>query len=464
MTNDNNNLLLIINDYLSARIILETGILSELESGIPNRLIVLLNENQLDVDNITRKYSNIKFLSIDKYSESNGLSLFDKLLAYADYWMDQKFGFFPLSLRFNIRKGFQKGRRTYGNKNAFLDLNRIGPLPLWDICYSMMYKWYFSKRLRFIHPEFKTLCVEENISAIFVSNAQHPQNAPFFIAAGKLGIPMMSYIASWDHPVGKGPLYPQSELYLVQNEVSKKNLKKYHGIDDRKISVTGWPQMDLYGRDHKIEEYNNLLKSFGLTSDRPVALLAGCTVNNAPFEPIQLQNIVDWRDANGGVDRFSIIFRPHPKDHKWKDRYHALLGRENVYIQEQTFSRMDELALLLGNVSCVVCTAGTILLDSVANDRPIVALAYDEDDSMGGSHTFKNYINEHYKEIMEFKPFYLAKNFDDVIMGINKAINDPNDLSEARENVKQELLGIIDGKAAKRVANAVIERYGDSLQ
>ena len=78
---------------------------------------------------------------------------------------------------------------------------------------------------------------------------------------------------SWDHTVGKGVVSPHLDLYVVQNETMRGELERYHAIDPAKITVTGWPQTDVYHRRRSREEYAALLTRLGFdpaTAPRPL--------------------------------------------------------------------------------------------------------------------------------------------------------------------------------------------------
>jgi len=454
------SLLVVLNDYLTARIFLETDIFAELIERSTQRIVTLLYGSAIDIDAVRAKYPKVTFYSASDYTEFDHLPLHQRLHGEFDRRLDEKIGFLPLALRFNIANGFNVERLTHGNRNGFLNRDNIGPLPQWDICYRWMLRWYFSA-LRFTHPGFRELCEKENVQGVLFSNTQHPQNIPFMLAARSMRLPIFAYIASWDHPVGKGPIYGDAKIYLVQNRVMREKMIHYHGINPERITVTGWALMDRYaspGPEEDQREYHELLKTYGLPERTPVLLLAGGSANNAPGEPEQFARLMRWRDEKGGGEKFSVIFRPHPNDHEWRTRYAALLNRDGCYVQGERFANIAESSLLLRSVDAVVCTAGTILVDSVVNDRPVVAIAYDREGAPapGQSVAAKNYGSYHYRELMDKKPFYYAESFEQMVTGLERALENGNELAAARKEVTEILVGTIDGNAAQRVAQAVV--------
>ena len=63
---------------------------------------------------------------------------------------------------------------------------------------------------------------------LVVTNLQAHVSMPYLVAARRLGVPVVGYVASWDHTVGKGVVSPHLDLYVVQNEIMRSDLVRYH--------------------------------------------------------------------------------------------------------------------------------------------------------------------------------------------------------------------------------------------
>ena len=125
-------------------------------------------------------------------------------------------------------------------------------------------------------------------------------------------------------------------------------------------------------------------------------------------------------------------------------------------MQEPSFTDLETLAVLLQHGDVVVSNAGTILLDALVNDRPAVCVLYDEGAPKGESWAWKNVSGEHYKSLIESDAFYRAERFEEVTAGIERALAHPGELAAERARVAREVVGEIDGRAAERVADAVL--------
>ena len=181
----------------------------------------------------------------------------------------------------------------------------------------------------------------------------------------------------------------------------------------------------------------------------------GNTPTNAPYEGRFVERLVSWweQEARG---RMSLLFRPHPRDRQWRERFAGAAGREGVHVQEASFTDLDVLATILQHAGCVVANAGTVLLEALVNDRPAVCVLYDEGAPPGESWALKNVSGEHYRELAESSAFYRANRFEDVVRGIERALADPGELAEERRRVALQVVGELDGRAAERVADAIV--------
>ncbi len=379
----------------------------------------------------------------------------EKALRRTDAWLDRRIGFYPLSLRHSLRNGFHRQRMRPGHPNWFLDPNLAGPLPKWGALDPVMARWHYG-RLRYLpRPLLERLRAER--PAIALANMQMQSVVPFVVGARRYSLPVVGNIASWDHTVGKGIVAPGLRRYLVQNAVMRDDLHRYHGIDEERVVVTGWPQTDVFHRRRPREEYADLLRGVGLDPDRPLVLVMGNTPTNAPYEGRFVERLVNWWDSSGACRRFSLLFRPHPRDREWRERFSAALAHDDAAVQEPSFTDIERLAVLLQHGDAVVSNAGTILLDALANDRPAVCTLYDEGAPPGESWAQKNVSGEHYKPLFDSNAFYRADRFEEVAAGIERALEQPDELAAERARVVRLVLGEIDGRAAERVAEAILD-------
>ena len=316
-----------------------------------------------------------------------------------------------------------------------------------------MAAWHFG-RTRYV-PRALRERMRRDCSALVLSNVQPQVVVPFLVSARRLGIPIVAHIASWDHTVGKGVIAPFCDVYIVQNATMRDDLTRYHEIEPGRIVVTGWPQTDVYARQRPREDFDAVVRSFDLDPALPLVAVMGNTPTNAPFEDRFVERVVRWWEAEGR-GRMTLLFRPHPRDRAWRERYAAALSTPGVHVQEASFTDLDVLATILQHASCVVANAGTILLEALVNDRPAVCVLYDEGAPPGESWAMKNVIGEHYRELADLGRLLSARSGSRTwSAGIERSLADPAELPPNARRVVSEIVGDVDGRAAERVVDAI---------
>ena len=441
---------LVLPDQLSIRMFFDAGIVDRLRERLGSGLTAVFLVSREEASEWSARLGDIPVLFGDELTVETG----NRATSRLDAWLDRRIGYHPLAIRLNRRHGFHLERMEPGHANWMLDSDREGPLPRWRVLERAMQRWHFSAHRHV--PRKLSETMERECTALVVSNVQ-PRNAvPFLIAARRLGLPVIAHVASWDHTVGKGVISPYCAVYIVQNQVMEDDLRRYHDIASERVRVTGWSQTDLFQRRRPRADYEALVRSYGLDASRPLVLVMGNTPTNAPYEGRFVERVLSWWEDTAR-ERFQLLFRPHPRDKEWHERFGAALGREGVFVQEPSYTDLEELATLLQHGDVVVCNAGTILLDALVNDRPVVCVLYDEGAPPGESWAAKNVIGEHYRDLAASGAFHTAESFEQVVTGIERALASPDELAEERRRAVREVVGEVDGRAGERVVDAIEE-------
>jgi hypothetical protein len=445
----------VLPDQLSIRVFVDTGIVRGLHARLDERLAAVFLVPREAAAEWTDRLPDLPVAYGEELTAPVGLP--DRALGRIDAWLDRRLGYHPLAIRLNYRHGFHAERMQPGHANWMLDTERDGPLPRWPLLERAMERWFFSARRHV--PRRLLGRMRRECSGLVLSNVQPASAVPFLAAARRLRLPVVAHVASWDHTVGKGMISPHCELYVVQNRAMQDDLRRYHGIGPERVRITGWPQTDLFHRRRTSAEYEALVRRYGLDSRRPLVLVAGNTPSNAPYEGRFVERLVAWWEKDAG-ERFQLLFRPHPRDRRWRERFRAAAGREGVFVQEASYTDLDDLATLLQHCAVVVCNAGTILLDALVGDRPAVCVLYDEAAPSGESWAAKNVVGKHYEELAASGAFYRAERFEEVVAGIERALAGPDELAEERRRAVEQVVGEVDGRAAERVVDAVAAVLG----
>jgi hypothetical protein len=447
---------LVLPDQLSTRLFFDAGIVERLHERLGERLALVLLLPQDEAQAWRVRAPAVRAIDPSELRPMREGPI-DKLARHFDRLLDRHAGYYPLAIRLNYRHGFHLERMAHGHRNWMLDLDRAGRLPRGERIDRALERWFFSTRRHVPKPLLERMRAE--CGSLVLSNVQPRKAVPYLTAARRLGVPVVAHVASWDHTVGKGVISPFCEVYIVQNRGMEEDLVRYHEIPRQRIVVSGWPQTDIYSRQRPREAYEALLRSFGLDPALQLVVVMGNTPTNMPYEGRFVERVLSWWEAErrGWRERrFSLLFRPHPRDREWRERFGAALGRADVHVQEPSFTDFEQLATLLQHCDCVVTNAGTILLEALVNDRPAVCVLYDEGGQPRESWAMKNVIGEHYRELAESGAFYRAERFEEVVQGVWCALANPDELAEERRAIALEVVGEVDGHAADRVADAIV--------
>jgi hypothetical protein len=443
---------LVLPDPFPTRVFVDCGIVQGLAERLTHGLFIVL---ALPPDEATEWSTRLGGVPWAAGSElfPKDVEFTERMARRVDLAVDRNAGYYPLSVRHSLRHGFNSERMRPGHPNLFLDSSRTGVLPESRRVDELLRRWMFSPR-RYVS---RTLVerMRDACSSLVVANVQSLQAVPFLNAGRRLRLPTVGYVASWDHTVGKGIVSPHVTRYVVQNAVMRDDLVRHHGIPGERVVVTGWPQTDVFHRDRPRSEYEEIVRGLGLDASRPVVLVAGNTPTNAPYEGRFVERLVAW-SSSADAGRPQLLFRPHPRDTDWQARFDAASSAPDVAIQEPSYTDLDALATLLQHVDCVVCNAGTILLDALANDRAAVCVLYDEGAPQGEQHAALNVTGRHYEELLTSDAFLHARSFEEVVAGIERCVATPGALAGERRRVVHDVMGEIDGRAAERVVDAIV--------
>ena len=198
-----------------------------------------------------------------------------------------------------------------GHQNWFLDSARAGSLPRWPTL-DRVHDALALRPLALRAPAAARATAARAACDRAREHADARPSSRSSSAARRIGLPVVGHIASWDHTVGKGIVSPALQRYIVQNEVMRDDLVRYHGIDPERIVVTGWPQTDVFHRRRPREEYERVVRDLGLDPARPVVLVMGNTPTNAPYERPFVERLVALVGRERRGSRFSAAVSPAP--------------------------------------------------------------------------------------------------------------------------------------------------------
>ena len=105
------------------------------------------------------------------------------------------------------------------------------------------------------------------------------------------------------------------------------DLRRYHGIAPERVRghrmAADRPVSTAAGRAPRT---TRSLARHGLDPARPLVLVAGNTPSNAPYEGRFVERLVEWWRSRTSAARPQLLFRPHPRDRDWRERFGGRRG------------------------------------------------------------------------------------------------------------------------------------------
>ncbi len=357
------------------------------------------------------------------------------------------------------RHGFHLERMEPGHPNRFLDTRLDRPASALGPASTRRWGgWYFSSR-RYV-PSALRRAPGGGLPA--ARPLEHPdQRAPAASSPrrGDSGLPTVGYVASWDHTVGKGVMSPRLDRYVVQNEIMRDDLVRYHGIEGDRVVVTGWPQSDAF---HRAAAARALRRAPRRLRARPgsadVVLVTGNTPTNAPVRGALRRAPRRAGGRSTAADR--LVARCSART-RATALARALRGGARPTRASACRSRATRTWTTSRRCS------STSRWSSQRGHDPARRARQRSARSSASSTTRAHLPGEHglrrtssASTTGSFSPrtrsLSLAR-FDDVVTAIEDALARPTRPAEARGRVTHEVLGEVDGGAVERVVDALLE-------
>jgi CDP-glycerol glycerophosphotransferase (TagB/SpsB family) len=129
---------------------------------------------------------------------------------------------------------------------------------------------------------------------------------------------------------------------------------------------------------------------------------------------------------------------------------------------EDTISRGDDDQIVLANLmkhsDVVIQSRGSLALDAIAVDSPVISLAYDGELARLPQDSFLlEYNYEHFQPIVAAEGTWLVGSNDALDQAIRAYLRDPTIHAQGRWIVREDHLEPLDGRASKRLIAYLVE-------
>lgn len=367
-----------------------------------------------------------------------------------------------LTYRFNSRAGFEgfasRLRQSFHLRKAYLreglPMSRVFGFPFSQspTIYQWLHRLYFQRWQTFSPVE--ALIEKIKPDLMVLSMMQTHMVTPYAVAAGIANVKMLGINGSWDQPTTKGPLCPGLASVVVQNEIVRMELVRYHGVPNEIIKTIGWLQMDAYfgvadtGREA-------LCSRIGVPIEHRYILFAANAPRLGKHEPAVFMQLVRHVQSDVLGRDVTLILRCHPQDRDWRARWGWAMSLPRVVVEPPDLGPLDHLAMLLRHAGVVIASAGSINLDAVAVDTPTIGLAWEDMMLPYEDRPARAYDLEHLKTLRESSGMMFARNLGELFAACKRYLQTREVDAAGRKTLREQYLFRLDGLAASRLTREI---------
>lgn len=224
--------------------------------------------------------------------------------------------------------------------------------------------------LQELHPD---------IVVISPGNLRYSEEIEYIKAAGKMHIPTVISVLSWDNLTTKGLFHCKPDNIFVWNQNQRDEAINFHHMNKKDIIITGSPFFDKWFDFKESEEqWKKFLLSTGMSENEKYITYVGSSENIAEDESAILMALSRKlvTHPNPSIRNLYIIFRPHPAN---SIRYENLHASNLIVFPKKTSYPFSVAGLsdlyysLKGSIAVIgINTSG--MLDTLVLDKPCIAL------------------------------------------------------------------------------------------
>jgi len=459
----NRSIIFVSTNYLTDRILLHTNLLARLSQRF--RPVVWSPASQDEV--FPRQLAAARYFERGQHLDA------------APYWL-------TMARHFNDfawdHTGMSVSRESYWHHRrrheAGMDrpyLRWLAKIPAAFKLQPVLEKWLERRMLRYGRQAKVTAWLRQNTPAAVVTMYPfNPRQMEMMAAAKSVGIPIVAFVTSFDNLTTKTRLLLDYDGYIVWSENMRRELHMlYPQSRDRPVIVTGAPQFDILRNESLYQTREEFLGQYGLDPARKTVVycLGSPRFINEDYGALQLLERVTGKSE---FERTQIIIRPHPQ---FPEHLHKVMGsiRErfpHAAIQGPkentpgapcpTDEGIVEWVNTMRHADIIVNLCSSIVLDGAVFDKPVINVTFDPEPGVPNGDLVRdiNYKWDHYKPITESGGTWLAKDTDEILEAIQAYSRTPELQSAQRKEMLRFICGEVDGHAAERMADGVMQIAG----
>lgn len=289
----------------------------------------------------------------------------------------------------------------------------------------------------------------------------------FVREAKRRGIRTLGFINSWDKLTARCMIRLLPDKMIVYNNVVKNEALKYADMKEENVIVTGIPQYDIHINRKPLSRGEFFAKK-GLDQNKKLIVYApmGKTFSDTDWDIIDLlrESIEDNQIKNA---QLLVRFQPNDffDEDELKKRPGLIYDRPGIRFSskrgvdwDMTFDDIKHLSDTLANMDVLVCYASSMSIDAAIFDKPVININFEikKHKLMSKAPTYF-YKMEHYEKALRSGGIRLVNSKAELLDWINKYLSNPSIDKDGRMRLVLQQCWKLDGKAGKRIAEAVLK-------
>lgn len=306
------------------------------------------------------------------------------------------------------------------------------------------------------------------------SLAESKFDAPILLEARCRGILTAGTARGWSS-IGAGARYLiDPDVWLVQDQFMKEMAQSTQYVPENQIRVSGFPYFDWFTKNEFIISRESFLRPLGIDPRMRVILYAGSGEGITERE-IGFARIFEELVREGKIPSDTVLlFRPHPyhsntleqsvgfQKKAWKHVFLDHVELRNMKRPDDYARDHESLVHLMNSFAhseMVITPGSTLFIEAAAFKKPLIALAFDSDQSVPYWLSFaRRYDGTHseYKELLRSGGIRKASSREEFARAINGYLE--NSLRDAAgfDNLYKRFVAPCDGKATERLADELL--------
>lgn len=292
--------------------------------------------------------------------------------------------------------------------------------------------------------------------------------------AKRLGIPTVVQLLSWDNITSKGRFPVLGDYYLSWGPIMSGELREYYGIDVNRIFETGVAHFDAQLTTADVSLRARLLADMGLDPTRPYLLFGMSSPFFAPREIDLVEELARWVRAGEFGPELNLVVRPHPQnvqgymaEASWLPRLRALQGpRVGIFwpklLESKLAWALDEsdlpaLASIMAGCAINLNSGSTFAIDGLIHQKPVVMTFFDAEDVLPWHRSARRCADFiHLKKLIDTGGLFPVRSFEELRTTLHRLLKEPDLNLDLRKKALHAECGPVDGRAAERIADALV--------